>query len=84
MWPSPAWLSHRGELGVASRASALRMRGGGCEKDTLLLGHVIRHPDSPQTPAQYPSPLHVRKPSVWTYKAATWLRLLGSFGSAGE
>lgn len=26
------------------------MRGGGCEKDTLLLGHVIRHPDSPQTP----------------------------------
>lgn len=78
--------SHGDELRVASRASILRTRGGGFEKDTLLLVHAIGHPDSPYPPipAQYPSPLHIRKPSVWTYKATTWLRLLGSYGSAGE
>lgn len=39
--------SHGDELRVASRASILRTRGGGFEKDTLLLVHAIGHPDSP-------------------------------------
>lgn len=32
---------------MASRASVLRTRGGGSEKDTLLLVHAIGHPDPP-------------------------------------
>lgn len=44
--------SHGDELYVASRASVLRTRGGGFEKDTLLLVHAIGHPDSP-----HPTPL---------------------------